>query len=591
MAITRIRGGQIHDRTIEGIKIQTGALLNEHVAAGAAIHESKLDINWASHGQDILQTKKVVDYIQVNSTTAGDLDTIDVSALNIFGGSTPAYTNSDPLSAEGIIVDAPKNRVALRDSVSGDPVLDAHGHEVYGRMVYTVVTPEVPESTEGAGDGTPEVGKYELKFFTMESEEGSDVETSYTMPTGQVIDWQYAQRFNLQTVNEMFAANEKFVEGTADATAHLNIEQLAKDLYGAGFHLDRDGNANLVKSLAEQIADELSARQLADEALQQAIDDEAEARATADTAIRTDLSSTMVGKGASIIGIEDAGDKFISTTVETALAELADRATALEGGGSATGQEVEAARKSTALTGAEVSYESLDERIEAGEAVVKATNDEVVAARGTDADLKTRLDGIDTRNTTIEAKNSEQDGRLDDIETEIEDARANGASTPVVFDSLKDRLDQADADLAAEIANRIAADEAAADDLQDYKDSNDARVETLETEVTAARGSKASIDERLDVALNEDGTLKVSNKIHQHKKYIEQIASNASIINMPEGQVYVVGDGSLSVYVNGILQANGINFTEVAGGASIDFGSDQLLAGDVVVIEYVVYGV
>ncbi|MNC45968.1 hypothetical protein D3C75_949610 [compost metagenome] len=60
---------------------------------------------------------------------------------------------------------------------------------------------------------------------------------------------------------------------------------------------------------------------------------------------------------------------------------------------------------------------------------------------------------------------------------------------------------------------------------------------------------------------------------------------------MPVGELYVVGDGSLNVHVNGILQANGINFDEVAGGASIDFGTDELLSGDVLVIEYIVYGI
>jgi hypothetical protein len=505
MAITRIRGGQIHDRTINGDKIKQNVLTNEHIAENAAIHESKLDINWASHGQDILETKKVVDFVQVNKTEVSGLNSINLNDLNIFNGNNPAHVLSDPLSGEGIIIDSPKNKVVLRNSVTGEPVLNEDNLEIFGRMFFD-----------------EDAQSFIVNFYVDNN--GSEV--SVTMPNNTTIDWQYAQRFNLQTVNEMFAANEKFVEGAADATAHLNIEQLAKDVYGSNFSLDRDGNGNLAKSLLEQLQDEISTRQSEDARIESAIEQEALDRANADTVIRNDFASTMVGKGASMIGVEDADGHFDSENLEGVLKELAEQIDAVSG---LEPTEIVNARKSTSLTGTEVVYDTLDERLEASEAVVKSLND---------------------------------------ILTE---ALSDGSVTPVVYNSLKERLDAIDSAIAQEKFNR------------------ESQLEQLTEELENARGSKSSLDERLDVSLNEDGTLKVSNKIHQHKKYVFQATQNTNVIDMPAGETYKVGDGSVSVYVNGLLQANGINFNEVPGGASIDFGADQILAGDIVVIEYIVY--
>ena len=48
------------------------------------------------------------------------------------------------------------------------------------------------------------------------------------------------------------------------------------------------------------------------------------------------------------------------------------------------------------------------------------------------------------------------------------------------------------------------------------------------------------------------------------------------------------------IYINGILQANGINFTEIVDdtdatkGVGVNFTPEELIAGDVVVLEWVV---
>lgn len=534
MAITRIRGGQIHDHTIDGIKIQLGALLNEHFASNAAIHESKLDINWESH-TEILQNKKIVDYVQVNKTDVSGVSSIDVTALSIIPNTDEAVL-SDPLSGEGIIVDEPKNRIILRDSITGDPVLDQHGHEVFGRI----------KKDEAEN-------KFIVHFYTNEN----DVETPFTMPEGQKIDWQYARRFNLLTINEMFAANEKFVEGAADATAHLNIEQLAKDLYGSVFSLDRDGNGNLEKSVALQISEEIIRAKQAEFDLQTNIDGEAAARIAADNSIINDLSSTSTGKGSSLVGFSNS--EFTAKTVEEAIIELGTRVTGVEGGGSETGTEVVNARSSTVKSAdggtTPKVFNSLDARLE--EIEQDAVNN-------------------NTRVKAIEDKNTEQDTRLDTVENEIEETYTRDTESvnkyfPIqTFTSLEERLNN----------------------IETLTDAGLKQSATSNSEVMDARGTAATLDERLSASLNEDGTLKIGKQVHSHKKTILQISSTASIVDMPVGQTFV-NDGTLNVYINGILQANGINFTEVLDvdgkGISIDFGAEQVVAGDIVVLEWVVY--
>ncbi|WP_421021721.1 hypothetical protein, partial [Klebsiella pneumoniae] len=59
----------------------------------------------------------------------------------------------------------------------------------------------------------------------------------------------------LATIVETFASNEKFVDGASDVSARLDLEQIAKDAFGASYTLDRDGNANRGKSIVESLAE------------------------------------------------------------------------------------------------------------------------------------------------------------------------------------------------------------------------------------------------------------------------------------------------------------------------------------------------
>ena len=68
----------------------------------------------------------------------------------------------------------------------------------------------------------------------------------------------------------------------------------------------------------------------ADNKLDAALKTEETNRTTADTAIRNDFASTATSKGASLIGIEDAGNLITATTVESAIAELYSNTTAID---------------------------------------------------------------------------------------------------------------------------------------------------------------------------------------------------------------------------------------------------------------------
>ena len=84
-------------------------------------------------------------------------------------------------------------------------------------------------------------------------------------------------------------------------------------------------------------------------------------------------------------------------------------------------------------------------------------------------------------------------------------------------------------------------------------------------------------------------------KAHEHKKAVINITSTMTTLNMPVGKYYVPGEGTLSLYINGIAQANGFNFDEVVDaqgrGTGFDFGSDELIDGDRIIVEYVEYQV
>jgi hypothetical protein len=521
MAISRIRGEQIRQNV----------LVNAHIADEAAIHESKLDVNWSSHYAEALETKKVVDFVQVGNQSVGDASELNLSSAGVLMGTAPITTSLD--SSEGVITDAPYNKVIIRDSNSGDSFLTETEAEVYGRLVH---------------DGVD----FKVLFFSVEAE----VETAFTMPTGAEIDFQYMERFNLRTVSELFAANEKFVAGAADITAFQNIQQLAKDIYGSGYTLDRDGEGNLTVSLKEQIANESLDR----------TQEMAEHKANL-------LTSGEAGKGANLIGIEDLANVFTAVTVEGALQELEGRMQAVEQSG---GVEVTDARDSS-LTGA---HATLDERIEAdvAEIIEQLTSENQRAAAAESANA----DAIAAEVTRASDEEARIEGKINAAQLEIDEAKDSAVKIKE-FASIDERLEEAEQD------HKNLSEQVATKDLE-----QDGRLDSVEAEIEAARGSEESVDVRLDRALNENGTLKEGAKIHEHfRARFQAVGGEAEVLlsefNKPGLPSFQIGDDSLEVFINGQLQEPGLNYQEGLLGDKIifDLGDGTVLVPtDIVQIKY-----
>jgi hypothetical protein len=218
MALMQIRGEQIKNNQIKDSHIQ------------GKLTEAVLDINFPSHAPEILETKLIVDYVQKDAVTvAAGATSVDVSL------SAPSAADAN---SKGVVLNT--SIVKIRDEATGEPVNDGVS-EVYGRFT----------AVNGTGPYT-----YTLEFFSK----SSGTEAAYTFVDGATIDILYPQRFSLADIPENFLENERFVDGAADVTAHLNLNQVGRDLFGdsyvynnTGARTDFFGNGNsVVQELQKQ---------------------------------------------------------------------------------------------------------------------------------------------------------------------------------------------------------------------------------------------------------------------------------------------------------------------------------------------------
>jgi len=151
------------------------------------------------------------------------------------------------------------------------------------------------------------------------------------IPASTNIDIQFAQRFNLSSVPEQFAMNEKFVDGMVEVTELLNIRQLAVDIYGAGYSLDNDGVSNGIVSNGGQI-DGANAFNIKEHLNRLDAADTVDGSVSAKVKILKDLLATVnASEGSHLIGFSDPNSQFTATTVEAALDEAMDAAQAAQG--------------------------------------------------------------------------------------------------------------------------------------------------------------------------------------------------------------------------------------------------------------------
>ncbi len=212
--------------SIRGSQIREGVITNEHISEDTLIHESKLGIDWQARIAEIFESKLLIDFVQVNGkAVASSSSSIDVT---------------DQISAEpatedfhkGAVVQEEKNKVIIRDSMTGDPII-SNGKEVYGRL-------------------THEDGVYTIYFFSKDNAGGDE---PFTFDEASVIDFQFPQRFDLNTISENFASNEKFVDGASDISARLDLIQIIRDAFGTDYVLNQDGSSTKAKSLVDEIAE------------------------------------------------------------------------------------------------------------------------------------------------------------------------------------------------------------------------------------------------------------------------------------------------------------------------------------------------
>ncbi|MGX1096505.1 hypothetical protein [Amorphus sp. MBR-141] len=182
------------------------------------------------------------------------------------------------------------------------------------------------------------------------------------------------------------------------------------------------------------------------------------------------------------------------------------------------------------MSTAEQDIDDLEDRATAVEGRSTDLEEEVTNARNGEANLDDRLDGIDTalaqeitdRAADVDAEEAARiaadnalDGRLDAVEAEITTARGGEANLDARLDGidtaiLDEATARADADTALDgrldlVESEITTargGQASLDDRLDVMDATDAdfetRVDALETEMTAARGGEVDLDTRLD---------------------------------------------------------------------------------------------
>lgn len=512
MSMMQIRGQQIKDHQIK----------DQHI--DGKLSEAVLDIKFSEHAAEILEEKKVVDYVQRNGVDIA----VGVDSIT-FVSTTPHAADDE---AKGIVVN--KYEVRLRDTLTGEPVvltLDGEKAPMFGDIEFV--------ETNGA-DHTYRV------TFKAKKADGSVVPA--TVPATTKIDILYPQRFSLQDVSETFASNERFVDAAADTTAHLNIKQLAKELFGTGYVINNTGdvsnpfgNGNTVQQQLHQETHGVTNPLV-------------NAKDTIDEVITARAGKDSLNKR--ITDIEVDLDNQIDKVYSDLLSEAAGKGAAL----------VHVEKDSTIYTGLGLT--------QGNASLQKALDDLYTKVVTDDIKIKTDLASTDA------GKGSSTVG--------VEDAAGVFTGTTVET-VLKELYDKIVADGETERNARIAADTALSN-----------RVTATEDEISQARGSMATVKERLDVSLMADGQLKEYTVFHKHSAKHIVLSENLSLFQFNfAGTDQFTKPKATDHYeflINGMDQMSGTHFTvsvdEVNYTVTVEMsGGSTAWAGDVVTLKSVIYAV
>lgn len=505
----QIRDAQIKDRHIDG-----------------QLSEAVLDIDFQSHADEIFDMKIIVDMVQRNGINISN-------GAAQFAFTTDVKASSGP-GDKGVVLN--EYQVKLRSADTGEPVLYTdEPNGVVEREIYGIIVTGVDA---GAGN-------YQFTVDLKAAKpDGTVVNASFDETLE--IDIVYPRRFTFKEVHEAFAANERFVDGAADITAHLNIRQLSEEIFGDAYALNNLGDAEDPFGNGNTLVEQLNKLTKGDTntgaTASATIDEVIAARGSADSlvlrlgeivdkidedtqAVRDDLAASAPGKGAEMVRALDSSDSVTGL----ALAE-----------GSRTVQHV--------LDGL---YNKVVDDLSAHE--TKMASNSV----GEGASLVGISDADDNFTAT------EVEGALAELYTKIVN------------------------DVAAEAQTRGDADTALA-----------GRATALETEMTNARGEAATLDERLDVTLNNDGTMKEFQRIHKHHYYTKDIGADAittAVFTFPGVNQFdkPKDTDAYKIFINGVLQKQSSSVYDVSvsmNDVTVEF-VEGLFNGDVIGLEASIAGV
>lgn len=284
-----VLGRHIGVAEIDGTHLKDVAIESKHIALGA-ITDEHLTIDWAAKASTILQSKLVVDYVQAQAITVSAAST---SALATAAITAPVATDA---TTKGVVVETGKNAVIVRKATDvTEPIRDTDGEEVKGRITH---------------DGTD----FTVAFHTVKA----GVEVPFEFAEEASIVFQYPQRFDFESVSEMFGANEKFVDYGVDTSTRFDIIQLVADVFGDTYELTGDGIASNGSTLLSQIEAHTSSITAIEGSIATALDAANEALALAQTNelnVNTmqDVVNTQI---ADISGLKDS-DVALANRIKT----------------------------------------------------------------------------------------------------------------------------------------------------------------------------------------------------------------------------------------------------------------------------------
>ena len=552
-----------------GLQMKDKLMRDRHFDVDNKINENKIDIKWHQH-REILEDTKIDVFVQSNDNTVSGISSYDIT--DVIGGQNETTDNG----TEGVVTGI---RVPIRENGTEDkPVADADGDPVYGKVRYD-----------------SDNNTWHLDFFSTES--GS--EQAFTMPSDTVIDFSYIKRTNMSVipVDALRNGGAGFVEGATDAKAYMNLEQLKNDLYGGAGTLDDDGNANLGTNIVQQIADEITNRQ------------------DADQAIRDDLSSTSDNEGAHLVGVV-TDPNYSGLTVQGVLTELAQRLTDEENKTAALTQELDDRTKELESVGVESggivsAQETPDMTVNVDPVVVYNDEGKRFAVESAATATVPAADGTNARKDIVVVDNAGQ----------VQLVKGTASSTPVTPSLPDGAVLLAEVDVPANdtsIEDTQITDKremvATGHEVQDArksavkgKDFNsvDARFEETEQEIkdTHSRdadttngyfttGGFGSAEGRID-----DIEAKSDETFQDHEDRITELETedDEEVFEATGGETsYTLNNSakakSLVLFLNGAAQAPGINYERVTDGdgniTEINFDPETLVSGDILYMTY-----